>query len=214
MLSSFGDFSKSWKIYLFILFENKGFWKPQIWLNFVATTGDKTESYFIRIIVNGPFSWWLEILKVKTGPSTPCVALPFFLENVCFLGCAQFSERGPPASKQYVTRSSEAPAAARRTGQSTNDYALVKMTCGEFLSRPLASQIYKACAWARQAGNSVVARLPGNRTEALSPVRRRRPPPPLRKFSDASDSHKETRKNGRLFRIWFFVLYESHKVLF
>ena len=74
--------------------------KPKIRLDFVATIGDKIESYFIRIFGNWPFSWLLEILKVKTGPSTPCVALPFFLENVCFLGCAQFSERGPPASKQ------------------------------------------------------------------------------------------------------------------
>ena len=61
----------------------------------------------------------------------------------------------------------EAPHAS--AGQSTNDYALVKMTCEEFLSRPLLPlvtrqrEVSAAVDAAAAHGNIVVARLPGNR---------------------------------------------------
>ena len=61
----------------------------------------------------------------------------------------------------------EAPHAS--AGQSTNDYALVKMTCEEFLSRPLLPlvtrqrEVSAAVDPVAAHGNIVVARLPGNR---------------------------------------------------
>ena len=62
----------------------------------------------------------------------------------------------------------EAPHAS--AGQSTNDYALVKMTCEEYLSRPLLlplvtrqREVSAAVDEAAAHGNIVVARLPGNR---------------------------------------------------